>query len=1110
MTGAALLLSLALAGRAAEAAGARREAMRRLWETGRFQEAADAAQDVLKEEPRDAEASRLVDSAVQVLRRPAVEALRARAVEAYQAGRPEKADALYEELLELAPRDHQSLRDLMWLRSRAGRHAAARDAARRLEALRPGDREAAEVALAAALGEDRLLESARLARKMSERLPLSSAPLDLLGKIQLRLDDFEGARRSFSRSLRLSPGKRAATLGLGRALVNLREFGQAKALLLPLEGLSHQDPALHPLLARSFYWLGDAREALPRWRRAVEAYPEKPDYRYQLALTLAKTGARAEARRLTTLLASAGHGPSLNYLIDDSLVHGEPEAAAALLESRADPSRPRDRGLVMRLVELHAAAGRRDKAASLLDAVLRASPGYHGAWLMKGWHALEAGRMGESERAARRAVETNPDNSEGHFLLAELALRRGRRADAERHAARALALNPTSPPDSFRYARFLYASGRRKDAKAFVQAWSNRNTGPVLPILLYHGLTHDPRDPMLAYRYHHTVSAYEGHLQALKDAGYSSITTEQARAWLQDGAALPPKPVLITFDDGRSDSFALGDPALERLGFKAAMMLALVNTEGRPTPPPGSASWGQLARRRDSGRWELQSHGDLAHIFIPTSADGDKALFLVGRRWLPEAGRSETAGERRARVEADLVSGREKIRARLGTTPTAYAFPEGAFGQKDDFGNAPGAAAENLRLVGKHYAMAYVQDQRGLNTRGRDPLRLTRLEPPGSWSGPRLLRHFADMSPPAEAVKLRIEWAVEEGRRDEAYRWLGELERLGVSAQTRLAQEARIQLYAGDEALGRDYARRALGAEPDPGLASALERLAPQEGFSWEPGYFFLGDSDRRRTWELGHTLRLPRAGRARWRLRHRRVEAVEPGAVAVGDGAGAGVDWLLTPDHTLAADAGRDFMAGAAPPANHAQARLSSRWSDTLSSSLGGGRLPLPNARARLAGIASRSVDAGLRWRDGDALQLGGTLTLASYTDGNGRLTGGVETRRELGPAGPLDVSLVHRSSYDSTRETRAEYWSPRALWMHGVGPQALYPVTPRARLLLRYLPSLVRERSVPWRLGHEAEAALDWRWGRGNSVRPSYTRFQTASYHADLWRVELALALP
>lgn len=67
--------------------------------------------------------------------------------------------------------------------------------------------------------------------------------------------------------------------------------------------------------------------------------------------------------------------------------------------------------------------------------------------------------------------------------------------------------------------------------------------------------------------------AFEEQLAELKRWNYQSITLEQWIAYKEKRAGLPPRPIIITFDDGYRSTCHTAWPTLQRYGFSATIFL---------------------------------------------------------------------------------------------------------------------------------------------------------------------------------------------------------------------------------------------------------------------------------------------------------------------------------------------------------------------------------------------------------------------------------------------------------------------------------------------------------------------------------------------------------
>ena len=91
-------------------------------------------------------------------------------------------------------------------------------------------------------------------------------------------------------------------------------------------------------------------------------------------------------------------------------------------------------------------------------------------------------------------------------------------------------------------------------------------TRAQVAILMYHSFTENEEE-----RGDLSVLAadFEAQLQALREAGYTSVTYQQLIDFVAGEGGLPDKPVVLTIDDGYQDNLDLAAPLLEEYGFTA-------------------------------------------------------------------------------------------------------------------------------------------------------------------------------------------------------------------------------------------------------------------------------------------------------------------------------------------------------------------------------------------------------------------------------------------------------------------------------------------------------------------------------------------------------------
>jgi peptidoglycan/xylan/chitin deacetylase (PgdA/CDA1 family) len=118
-------------------------------------------------------------------------------------------------------------------------------------------------------------------------------------------------------------------------------------------------------------------------------------------------------------------------------------------------------------------------------------------------------------------------------------------------------------------------TGRNADAAAVLAK-------PEVPILCYHQVREwKPTDSKTARDYIVPPANFREQMKALADSGYHTILPDQLYNYLTAGAALPSKPILLTFDDTDLEQFTVAAPEMKKYGFKGVFFIMTVSL-GRP------------------------------------------------------------------------------------------------------------------------------------------------------------------------------------------------------------------------------------------------------------------------------------------------------------------------------------------------------------------------------------------------------------------------------------------------------------------------------------------------------------------------------------------------
>jgi peptidoglycan/xylan/chitin deacetylase (PgdA/CDA1 family)/energy-converting hydrogenase Eha subunit A len=132
--------------------------------------------------------------------------------------------------------------------------------------------------------------------------------------------------------------------------------------------------------------------------------------------------------------------------------------------------------------------------------------------------------------------------------------------------------------------------------------------GARVPILMYHYVS-SPAPTAERLRRDLSVEPleFERQMRWLKDNGFTTISLGQLHDHLSTGAPLPPKPVVLTFDDGHIEHYATVYPLLKSLGMTGTFFIVADYATFSYTNPT-YLSW-QQAREMADGGMSIESHG---------------------------------------------------------------------------------------------------------------------------------------------------------------------------------------------------------------------------------------------------------------------------------------------------------------------------------------------------------------------------------------------------------------------------------------------------------------------------------------------------------------------
>lgn len=209
-----------------------------------------------------------------------------------------------------------------------------------------------------------------------------------------------------------------------------------------------------------------------------------------------------------------------------------------------------------------------------------------------------------------------------------------------------------------------------------VEAATSSVYAESVPVLLYHGIL-DKTDGVNV-----SLSDFEDQMFALKSAGYQTVSIDDFYAFMQGAKQLPKKSFLLTFDDGRKDSYYPANPIIRALGYNAVMFaIADFSSMNNSDYYLSKSEIQSLAK---NPRWVIESH-----------TRTHRNLAEVPEAELPD----------------EIVGSKKILENIVGKPIIAFAFPFGELGQEtaDQSGTSDQSKKEIMKMAVGIYKMSFFQ-----------------------------------------------------------------------------------------------------------------------------------------------------------------------------------------------------------------------------------------------------------------------------------------------------------------------------------------------------------------------------------------------------------------
>ncbi|GAB6141628.1 hypothetical protein JCM14076_23570 [Methylosoma difficile] len=1042
-------------------------------------------------------------------------------------GRASEQDQLWEQgldaygrVLQKSPNDHDAALGRARIFSAQQNYPAAELELTALLQHSPSDTQARTALAETLVAMGRGQEAAIILKPIAENNP-SAKKLSRLGTILNDAGNDDEASAYFQQSLQLDPDDSTAVLGLAHSYWEKHDYTASIALLQGYLAKHPDNENVRTRLAEHASAADDWELAEREWRYLADKHPEQTKWQLKLAMLLHRNGQHDEAITIAknVIAKEPNNEMAMGLLADDALFSGNLESAIywtnrqntlspsiekitrlgrmrVQLGERLDKENRHDAALIQ-----YGAATQDFRRAAALDPIKSGAP-------IDIVQTLRLQDQPEESIAYAKQLQAQyPASIDVNKQLAVTYQEQEAYSEAQATLTKNTAFLPNSSALQQNLADLTYHAGDKEAGFALLNDALETTQRPTIPILLYHGITvSDHRDTV-------SLQKFREQLLALKKEGYQSITMSQLQGAMDGTGSLPSKPLLITFDDARADSFKYADPVLEETGFRATMF---VPVEDVATHQPYAAVWTIVRKMLATQRWDMQCHGSDAQHYIPVDAEGHLGHFLANKMWLKDTNRLETDPEFAARIEQDMLTCKQTIARELpGTNVIAFAFPYGDQGHRS-LSNTPEAFSINQATVKKQFSLAFNVDNTYLATSGTPRYILPRFEVPRSYSGADLVQQLKTIDPVTSTSYKLAHLDVESGRYGQALNIINTLDKEGaVDKAELLTTSGKILNWSGDHAGARTSLNSASTLRPnDPLIQKEIANLDSRLGASVQMSGLYFEDNADRRFYSLGPSLqygvsdRLSVAAYYKYLDFKQTLDPARDGVITeqqfetTGNQFGGQFNYELAARSHLSLSAGvADFSENtASPPAKSGitfplgAVELTSGLGDKLDVSIAADHTYVNTAAAILDDLAFTRVKGGATYKINDPLSVGFNHAYFDYTDNNQRNR--TEVSLDSKVLNNPDVSVGAQFIHDDTQTNSPLFWTPNSYMAFSIPVNLQKKWGKDFVTELALAPGMGKEASNNFDFQFNGAGIVKWNVKDNLSLSLSLNRYQAATY--------------